>query len=363
MKLLFLLLLFILGHCRTPWYLLDDYTFEQYQAEFQRTYSPEEFSLRQSIFERKLKAIREHNANPTNTWKAGVNHFTDRTEGEFRTRLGVKKGLVHKHHAESIVVERPPLTMSPIPVSVDWRDKGIITPVKDQGECGSCWTFATTEVTESYWAMATGKLNILSEQQILDCTPNPQHCGGTGGCEGGTVELAWAQITATGGLSSEWTYPYTSYFGSDYTCKMSQISRVAKVAKFVNLPPNEQDPVLNYIATTGPLAISVDASSWSPYETGVFNGCNQTNPDLDHAVMLVGYGTDPQYGDYWLVRNSWSPQWGDDGYIKIKRESPVTCGVDLNPSDGDGCDNGPPTVTVCGTCGILYDTLYPIVSH
>jgi len=165
-----------------------------------------------------------------------------------------------------------------------------------------------------------------------------------------------------GGLSSEWTYPYTSYYGTDSTCKMNQVTPVAKVGKYVNLPPNEQDPVVNYIGTSGPLAISVEASSWSNYETGVFNGCNQTNPDLDHAVMLVGYGNDPQLGDYWLVRNSWSPQWGEDGYIRLLRQTQVTCGTDINPSDGDGCTGGPPTVTVCGTCGILYDTVYPVVS-
>jgi len=290
-----------------------------------------------------------------------VNQFTDRKDEEYRTRLGLKKNLLYKHHAESLVVERP-LESIYLPSSVDWREKGIITPVKDQGECGSCWTFATAELTESYWAMATGKLNILSEQQILDCTPNPQQCGGTGGCGGGTAELAWAQINQMGGLSSEWTYPYISYYGTNYQCKNNQIAAVAKVAKFVNLPVNEQTPVLNYIATSGPLAISVDAATWSDYETGVYNGCNQTNPDLDHAVMLVGYGTDTQLGDYWIVRNSWSPQWGEEGYIRLKRESPVQCGIDTTPGDGDGCTNGPPTVDVCGTCGILFDTLYPVVT-
>jgi len=297
--------------------------------------------------------------------KKGVNHFTDRTDEEFEYRLGVKKGLLYKHHAESMEVEVPPILTSreALPVSVDWREKGIITSIKDQGECGSCWAFATAELTESYWAMATGRLNDLSIQQITDCTPNPLHCGGTGGCGGATAELGWAQIVKMGGLSAEWTYPYTSYFGSDFTCNQKFMMPVAKVAKFVNLPENEQLPVLNYLASYGPLSISVDASTWAHYETGVFNACNQTNPDLDHAVMLVGYGTDAQYGDFWIVRNSWSPQWGEEGYIRLHRQNPVTCGTDLNPSDGDGCSGGPPTVTVCGTCGILYDTLYPVVTN
>jgi cathepsin L len=349
---------------RTAWHQLQSYTFENYQNEFQKKYSPEELPMRQAIFERKLREINAHNADSTKTWKAGVNHLTDRTDAEFRTRLGVKKSLLYKHHAETLVVERPPVVdVSALPPNVDWREKNIISPVKDQGDCGSCWTFATAEVTESYWAMATGKLNILSEQQILDCTPNPNHCGGTGGCEGGTAELAWAQITQTGGLSSEWTYPYISYTGTDFSCKTTQIVPIAKVSKFMNLPVNEQDPILSYLASSGPLAISVDASTWSSYESGVFNGCNQTNPDLDHAVMLVGYGTDSALGDYWLVRNSWSPQWGEEGYIRLHRENPFTCGTDTTPSDGDGCTNGPPTVNVCGTCGILFDALYPVVAQ
>jgi len=354
-------LLAILCQGRSLWHQLDGYSFEVYKHEFGKTYTEEEAPLRQAIFETNLQRIKQHNQDPTKTWKEGVNQFTDRSRDEFSAVLGLKKSLLYSQKAEVMNVHRP-AAVNPLPVSVDWRQKGIVTPVKDQGQCGSCWTFATAELTESYWAMATGKLNILSEQQILDCTPNPNHCGGTGGCEGGTAELAWAQLMTAGGLSSEWTYPYTSYYGSDFTCKTSDIAPIAKIAKYVNLPVNEQDPILNFIASSGPLAISVDASTWSAYESGVYNGCNQTNPDLDHAVMLVGYGTDAELGDYWIVRNSWSPQWGESGYIRLHRESPPICGTDLNPSDGDGCTNGPPTVAVCGTCGILFDAVYPVVS-
>jgi len=253
------------------------------------------------------------------------------------------------------------IDVTALPVEMDWRDAGVVTPVKDQGECGSCWTFATAEETESSYAIATGKLHTLSEQQILDCTPNPNQCGGTGGCDGGTAELAWARITAMGGLSSEWTYPYQSYFGTAYQCRSNQANPVVRVSSFVNLPTNEQDPILAYLGTTGPLAISVTAASWSTYESGVFDDCNKTNPDIDHAVQLVGYGVDATLGNYWLVRNSWSPSWGEEGYIRLQRGTDFTCGVDLTPRDGDGCSGGPPTVKVCGTCGILFDGVYPVV--
>jgi len=244
------------------------------------------------------------------------------------------------------------------PINIDWRTKGIITPVKNQGFCGSCWTFGSAETLESYWALATKQLIVLSEQQIVDCTPNPNDCGGTGGCGGGTVELAYARIQQMGGLTTEQNYPYV---GEDETCQTNLLKPVAKISGFVNLPSNKLGPTLSYLSTQGPLAISVDASTWSDYESGVFDGCDQTSPDLDHIVQLVGAGTDPSYGDYWLVRNSWGATWGENGYIRLRRTSQLRCGVDTSPQDGDGCNGGPPNVTVCGTCGILYDALYPVV--
>jgi len=107
----------------------------------------------------------------------------------------------------------------------------------------------------------------------------------------------------------------------------------------------------------------VDASAWSAYESGVFGGCNMNDPDIDHVVQLVGYGEDPQLGTYWLIKNSWTPAWGENGYIRIKRavdKSP--CGTDTNPQDGTGCDGGPASVLVCGECGILYDVSYPNIA-
>jgi len=170
-----------------------------------------------------------------------------------------------------------------------------------------------------------------------------------------------------GGLSSEWTYPYTSYSGNNFQCQFNGTtnnSAFAKLSGFKGLPSNKYEPLLAAVATVGPIAISVDASSWSAYESGVFDGCNQVNPDIDHAVQLVGYGVDNQLGSYWLVRNSWNPGWGEQGYVRIRRtdQEGKRCGIDMHPSDGTGCNGGPANVTVCGTCGLLYDSTYPIVS-
>jgi len=201
---------------------------------------------------------------------------------------------------------------------------------------------------------------------ILDCTPNEHQCGGAGGCEGGTVELAYSNILVNGwkGLMSEWYYPYVSHSGKNQAQCLFNVSYVeSRLDGYEVLPSNQYAPLVAAVATVGPIAISVEADTWSNYEDGIFNGCNKTNPDIDHAVQLVGYGTDPKLGDYWLVRNSWTPFWGENGYIRLARSSKVECGIDITPGDGDECTGGPPTQLVCGTCGILFDTAFPIVSN
>jgi len=310
-----------------------------------------------------------HNSNPSYSWKVGVNQFTDMTYQEFSSVLGYDPSFEKEKYAgmisyEDARVSNNRITRAALPASVDWRDAGIITAVKNQGMCGSCWTFGTAENIESYWANKTGQLTDLSEQQILDCTPNPNDCGGTGGCGGGTAEIAYEQILKQGGLATEWTYPYQSYYGSAYQCRYSPSNTppFAKLTGFVKLPSNVLDPVMNHLATVGPLVINVDASAWSEYESGVFDGCNQVNPDIDHVVQLVGYGTTSSGETYWLVRNSWSAGWGENGYIRLRRTEQLRCGVDLRPQDGTGCNGGPKTVIVCGTCALLYAVTYPVVA-
>lgn len=362
---LLLLSIVLVVHCRTRWFQLDGYRFEDYELEFHKFYeNREEREFRRNIVESRLEEIRKHNADPTKSWKNGVNQFTDKTDEEFKRVLGVRKELLYQSRAADanrMQQETPKEKLSSLPASVDWRNSSILTPVKDQGDCGSCWSFASAQSIETYWAMATGQLAVLSEQNILSCTANPQSCGGTGGCAGATAELAF-QTVMQSGLASEWTYPYLSYRGKDFKCQFSPADTpaVANITNYVKLPTNQYSPLMSAVANVGPIAISVDASAWGPYEEGIFNGCNQTNPDIDHAVQLVGYGSESGT-DYWIVRNSWAPSWGEDGYIRIYRTSAQQCGTDLTPQDGTACAGGPSTVTVCGTCGILYDSSYPVL--
>lgn len=359
LKLLVFLALCVVAAAATKWHELEGYTFEAYKKEFSKHYeSSSEEGYRKAVFERRLAEIKAHNKDETKTWKNGVNALTDRSPPELKQLRGYKKGV-------QVAMKPQPFTAppAPLPTSVDWRTKGVVTPVKNQAQCGSCWSFAAAETLESQFAIKKNKLLVLSEQNILDCTPNPQQCGGTGGCEGGTAELVYTHFNGTG-LSLESDYPYKSGGGQDYKCKSPLPPVAATVSGFVKLPTNQYLPLMQAVATIGPIAISVDASSWSMYESGVFQGCSVANPDIDHAVQLVGYGTDPKTKlNYWLVRNSWASNWGEAGYIRLVRTAneQTNCGVDKTPADGDGCKGGPKTENVCGTCGILYDTCYPTV--
>eukprot|EP00998_Keelungia_sp_KM082_P007536 NODE_3731_length_858_cov_104.875513_g3708_i0.p2 GENE.NODE_3731_length_858_cov_104.875513_g3708_i0~~NODE_3731_length_858_cov_104.875513_g3708_i0.p2 ORF type:complete len:269 (+),score=56.85 NODE_3731_length_858_cov_104.875513_g3708_i0:35-841(+) len=251
--------------------------------------------------------------------------------------------------------------ISTLPHTVDWRKEGVVSSVKDQLHCGSCWAFASTETIESHVAINTGELMVLSPQQLVSCMPNPNQCGGTGGCAGAIAELAF-DFVSKNGMATEWTYSYTSGGGDSGTCKFNKTTTppVVTVTGFEKLPNNSYDALMTAVATKGPIAISVQANVWKDYEGGVFAGCsNYSDIDLDHAVQLVGYGTDPKDGDYWLVRNSWNTIWGEAGYIKLARSATPKCGTDPTPQDGSACKGHDGPQHVCGECGILFDTCYP----
>uniref|UniRef100_A0A7S2LQU4 Peptidase C1A papain C-terminal domain-containing protein n=1 Tax=Leptocylindrus danicus TaxID=163516 RepID=A0A7S2LQU4_9STRA len=408
--------------------LTNEYTFEQYITDFHKTYeSSQEYERRRAIFETKLEVILAHNNRSDVTYKKGVNHFTDyeQNEGHF----GHVKGL--NNHAQSNTnanIQSPlasnaeiarallststtddlPFDLSPVselPKEVDWRTKGVVTAVKDQGSCGSCWAFAAMEALESHVALSTGTLFEFAPQELVSCMPNPMKCGGIGGCAGATVDLAFDFVMNNGGILEEFQMGYTSYYGKNGDCYVidddgaavspamlratttttttttSSVNdnpgpdpegvkgAVATIEGYMLLTKNSYVELMNAVAKYGPVPISVAASPWKEYESGVFQmegGYTAKNLDINHATVCVGYGTDEDTGlDYWLVRNSWKPTWGEGGYIRILREDPDEvdediCGVDETPSHGSECIGGADSITVCGTSGILYENFIPM---
>jgi len=339
--------------------------FAQFKEKFGKTYlTRSEHQLRFDIFKTNLKKIEEHNKSGA-SWTMGVNQFSDLTDAEFQSmHMGGYKRLPTPSNNFSIVAK----SAKDLPAEIDWRTKGVVTDVKNQGQCGSCWAFCTTEMIESYAGIATGSTPVLSSQQVTSCTPNPLSCGGTGGCMGSIPQLGYTYIQLFGHVQED-DYPYTS--GSttqtgDCMYDFMNTAPVVGITGYNTLAPNDQDAVMTHLAEVGPLAVAVYASGWSRYSGGVYDGCDfDSNIALNHAVQLVGYGTDAAEGDYWIVRNSWGSGWGEGGYIRLQRQATAQCGTDSTPMDGTACVGGPGNDEqhVCGQCGVLFDVSYPLGAH
>jgi len=340
--------------------------FKQFKSKYNKLYkSYEEESLRYSIFLQNLAEVEAHNQ-ADSTYTKGINEWSDLSQSEWETLYlgGYKHMAVHssKVYSENTKDDRQ------LPGSFDWRDHGMITPVKNQGQCGSCWAFATTEQIEAYSAIANGPdtLTELSAQQVTSCTPNPLTCGGTGGCMGSTPPLGYNYVQLFGQVT-EADYPYmsgTTMETEDCMYNLASLEPVVSITGYNNLPPNDQGAIMSHIAHNGPLAISVAASNFKNYHGGVFDGCSyDENIQLNHAVQLVGWGSENGV-DFWIVRNSWGSTWGEEGYIRLLREENPGCGTDTTTS-GHVCQGGPGNdmLHVCGMCGMLFETSFPLGAH
>merc|ERR1712042_268681 len=335
--------------------------FAQFKEQYGKIYKTRsEHQMRFDIFQANLKKIEEHNKSGA-SWKKGINEFSDLTEAEFQAMyLGGYKHLPTPA-GNFTTVSKP---AKDLPAEVDWRKQGVVTDVKNQGQCGSCWAFCTTEMIETWAAIATGNLVELSAQQVTSCTPNPLACGGTGGCMGSIPQLGYSYIQLFGHASDD-DYSYVSGNTMDTEDCLYDVTGTPAVVGITGYDTfsNDMEGTMAHLANVGPLAVAVDASNWSFYFGGVFDECKYSdNIALNHAVQLVGYGTSSVEGDYWIVRNSWGHSWGEDGYIRLKRESSMECGTDSTPMDGTACVGGPGNDEqhVCGQCGVLYDMSYPL---
>lgn len=269
------------------------------------------YKRKYNIFKENVALAQKMNAE-SGSATYGVTKFMDFTTEEFRSMylrpLKSIPNLPYVNFTKS----------NDDPAALNWKDKGAVTPVKDQGSCGSCWSFSTTGNVEGQWFIKNNQLVSLSEQNLVDCDhecdpQDPQSCDE--GCDGGlmTNAFAWIKKQGSKGIATEKSYPYR---GVDGKCKTSGTVTGATVSSF-NMVPEDEGQIKSYLAQNGPLSVALNADSLQFYSGGVFNPMRCDPKALDHGVLMVGYGGMDSNTPYWIVKNSWGEDWGEDGYFRI----------------------------------------------
>ena len=295
--------------------------FQRFINKYNKQYSSiNEYLARFNVFRQNLIQLA---SNGPQSFETGVTKFSDLTRQEF-----AKTYLNLNFNANALINLKPvkPKISNQAPDAFDWRDKGVVSGVKDQGTCGSCWSFSTVSNLEGLYAQKKGEIKTFSEQYLIDCDTEDS------GCNGGLMELTfdWLSING-GGIMYEADYPYANKKG---ICKQDSSKFVdMKVTGYVKLgdssdtfSPIDEDYIKEFLYETGPLAIALNADALQFYSGGILDvdGWICDPSGINHAVNLVGYGVDTK--DYWIVRNSWGKNWGEDGYFRIARGK-ATCGV------------------------------------
>lgn len=333
--------------------------FSDWMKSFDKHYpTEEEKNYRLSIFKSNHETIQAHNSNDSSSYKMGHNFFSDMTSEEFFEYNSLDQPLPDHDRPEEPALEQSNASLSSedvaikerrrglrkaasttvsetetLPSSVDWVEAGAVTSIKDQQSCGSCWGFAAIAAVESANILTgTGEVINASEQELVDCSML------NSGCSGGWYDWAWIYMLRTGGVASEEDYPYTA---SDDTCQASSVDVSnmpgTQIDSYVYVERFSTSALMEALTIT-PVAIAFDASaSFQLYSSGVFDGDCSTS--VNHAVLAVGYGTTDEGEDYWLLKNSWGENFGEDGYVKMARD----------PTEEDSA----------GKCGILEYPMYP----
>lgn len=284
------------------------------------------------VFKDNLKFIDEHNRlafENNHTYKVALNRFADLTNQEFRAiYLGAKPKV--DAVKRKITNRYQPRVGEQLPGSVDWREKGAVAPVKDQGSCGSCWAFSTIAAVEGVNQIVTGDLITLSEQELVDCDTSYNE-----GCNGGLMDYAFEFIIKNGGIDTDKDYPYK---GTDGRCDTyRKNAKVVSIDNYEDVPLNDEKALQKAVANQ-PVSVAIEAGGrdFQFYDSGIFNG--RCGTSLDHGVAAVGYGSENGH-DHWIVRNSWGASWGEKGYIRMERNLAGTS---------------------TGKCGIAMEASYPI---
>jgi cathepsin L len=289
--------------------------YESEWAEFQAVQGQRNGEIPQA-FKDAVDFVKEHNAKESSFKLSYTGPFADKTAVEYKQTLGYKPNSLYGDLPKAGTHDD---VTAPAVSSIDWTTKGAVTKVKNQGQCGSCWAFSSTGGTEGQWAITTGTLTSMSEQQLVDCSKQ------NSGCNGGLMDYAFAFYEGTS-VATEKSYPYTA---SDGTCQSSYTTAVPRGGVTGYKDISSESALLNAVSTVGPVSVAIEAdqSSFQYYSSGVLTGTCGTS--LDHGVLAVGFGTSSGT-DYWKVKNSWGTSWGMNGYVLIER-GVNKCGIASGP--------------------------------
>jgi C1A family cysteine protease len=282
--------------------------FNSFMRKYGKIYGQEEFNNRYAIFKKNYDAIKE-------PWQ-GVTKFSDLTPEEFERLYlnpNFKDAPKPDHFAAPVNV--------PNQDSIDWREKGVVTPVKDQGQCGSCWAFSTTGNAEGQWALAGHGLVSLSEQELVDCDKSDY------GCNGGLMQTAYKYVIANG-LDTEECYPYKAY---GQTCKAQASCHTAKARSWEAVTHSE-DAIEAYLTAHGPISIALNANWLQSYTGGIGHPSSCPSSGINHGILLVGYNNKDGGKKSWLIKNSWGTGWGERGYFRMEKGYSL-CGITEYPTN------------------------------
>lgn len=320
----------------------DRITFTEFKNKYGKSYSTvEEESMRENIFYFNQERIERENSKG-HTYTLDINAFTDLTQEEFfgtRKTNDVYSRIVNFHKTlnyNGTVIEKEHEIYNTLPQSIDWTSKGVVTPVKNQEQCGSCWAFSTTGAIESAYAIKTSNLLSLSEQQLVDCSVSY----GNMGCQGGIPVWAYEYIMSNGGICSESDYPYRGVNG---VCESSSCTPVVSITGYKNVTVNSGSALKDALSQQ-PVSVIIEADQtiFQFYSGGVItSGCGN---NLDHAVLATGYSVTDDGQEYFKIKNSWGESWGLNGYVLF--------GADVNSNAQNGGS---------GVCGVLSMPTFPTV--